>query len=603
MRTRPIRRLIAVVTAAGGFSTLGLHAGHTAFLLQRNQLSGQPTASVVGRVVDAATRVPIADVVVALTPYGGPQPPRVLTDADGRFAFWSVRAADYRLTATAPGYLEGGYRQGHPLGAVTRLVMNANERVSSIEIRLWRLGAIHGRVLDEDGEPLTGVTVRAFRLHDDTLADRPIGGVLTDDRGQYAISALAPGSYLVAAVFSTVSTPASSEGSARRPAPSGRAPSAPPVIRIGDSVVRASSVGTTVGLLPRGAAVAVRPTVYYPVASSPHEAIPLAIGPGTSLNGIDLVVPAVPAFRLSGRVVGAALPATIRLRRSDAADPLIDEHGLGSWPVDVAQTDTDASGAFTFAGVPAGSYVVTLEQARTGRAATDQPAAWARVGVTVAATDVADLVVAASPGLRVSGRIQLADGDSVSSMPARMPVFLNSPGRSTVSAVVSDGATFAAGNLLPGPYTFDVNASPGWSVGWLEIDGRRVTNRAIDLGRDAQNVVLLITRRLGRVTGTLGGDVTARPVRVLLFPAASAEWTSTAHEHSGFRAALPDMDGSFSIASLPPGDYFAVAVPDDQFDPRWRRVALQVLSSIAVRLTVQPSATTRVDVPVYRRSR
>ena len=106
------------------------------------QTPAPPSAAIVGRVVDAQTRSPIAGVVVGLT--GGPAPTpgtpptqmRVMTDADGRYAFRGLSAGAYQITATvgglnnyAPngfvvtgmgfpigGYLNGGFGQQRPDG-------------------------------------------------------------------------------------------------------------------------------------------------------------------------------------------------------------------------------------------------------------------------------------------------------------------------------------------------------------------------------------------------------------------------------------------------------------------------------------------------------
>ena len=63
-------------------------------------------------------------------------------------------------------------------------------------IRLWKGGAITGRVLDEAGEPLVDVAVAAVRRSSDgRLLTGPTAR--TDDRGVYRLATLTPGSYLV----------------------------------------------------------------------------------------------------------------------------------------------------------------------------------------------------------------------------------------------------------------------------------------------------------------------------------------------------------------------------------------------------------------------
>ena len=92
-------------------------------------------------------------------------------------------------------------------------MLRADQWIDNINIPLWRLGSISGRVVDERNEPLVGVAVRAFSTA--TIAGQPqlVAGPLatTDDRGIYRLSALEPNRYIVSvqSVQSTVlaSTP------------------------------------------------------------------------------------------------------------------------------------------------------------------------------------------------------------------------------------------------------------------------------------------------------------------------------------------------------------------------------------------------------------
>ncbi len=165
------------------------------------------TGLIVGRVVDATTGKPVAGALVALNGgpgrgapppgvaagvrAGGPPPqlPRILTDSDGRFAFRNLTRGTYFLTATKAGYAQGAYGRSRPDGAPRSLLLDDNERMNDVAIRIFKYAAITGRITDETGEPIVGAQVRAYRrgLVSGQRRFGESGSANTDDRGVYRI--------------------------------------------------------------------------------------------------------------------------------------------------------------------------------------------------------------------------------------------------------------------------------------------------------------------------------------------------------------------------------------------------------------------------------
>lgn len=188
---------------------------------------GQPAAAprtsmVVGQVVDGATGAPIGDAIVRLSAsrVADPTAPRdrVMADGEGRFFFSELPAGAYALQAAKDGYVPGQFGQRDPRGQSQTLTLAANERVTDVRIRLWKYAAIAGRVVDEAGEPVVGVAVRALRK--DVIAGRIqfgsteiapefVPSTLTDDRGMFRLSQLTPGTYAVAVPSTQSTLPAS----------------------------------------------------------------------------------------------------------------------------------------------------------------------------------------------------------------------------------------------------------------------------------------------------------------------------------------------------------------------------------------------------------
>jgi len=114
-----------------------------------------PLGTLQGRVVDAATRAPIAAFLYTLEPLQADEPgmrgrhmQRGSSGSDGTFSV-SVPIGGYRLTAGS-----GGYLPSEPVE-----VRVTEDGAPPIEIALGRGATISGRVIDEDGKPLLEANV------------------------------------------------------------------------------------------------------------------------------------------------------------------------------------------------------------------------------------------------------------------------------------------------------------------------------------------------------------------------------------------------------------------------------------------------------------
>jgi hypothetical protein len=303
---------------------------------------------------------------------------------------------------------------------------------------------------------------------------------------------------------------------------------------------------------------------------------------------------------VSGTVMGAPTPAIVRLWRADTDEI----QGLPlEQLLDVARANTDVTGRFTLVGVPQGDYILAIDHVAGIPNTNGLSTVWARQLLTVGEKDISDVAVSMMPGLRVSGRLVLDPDETLQSPIERMEVFLNRPGHNTVRATMAAGGKFSAEGLLPGSYTFSVSASQRFSLGWIQTGGSRVTARPVYLAVDRGDVSLVITSRFGQVEGTVAsvGSVPSGPHRVLLFPADRQEWRDALRDDLGVRGTIPNRDGFVSIPSVPPGEYFIVAVSEEMFDIRWRdSTSLERLSRVALRFRLAPGQTSNVKVPIFR---
>ncbi|MDQ1451565.1 MAG: hypothetical protein QOK38_1431 [Acidobacteriaceae bacterium] len=275
------------------------------------------------------------------------------TGSDGFFRMTGVSPGDYYADVMMPGYvqpLRGMSRDLQNLSAadrdriaaqLTRISVAANQ-AANVQVMIYRGATISGTVSFDDGAPAAGVSIQAFVLATSSTGTQTAGTTQqqsfagfaqTDDRGQFRVTGLADGTYVVFAVPHSI--------------------------------------------FP----------VYYGNTIERSKAKKLDIHAGDEVPGTDIQVPAAGMHSVSGVVVsqqdGHALSrASLQLR-------------LSSGDTGTISATTGSDGTFTFNAVPDGKFTVQLSNAydpstRVGYTSAGQP-------LEVNGTDVSDLVVNAAP--------------------------------------------------------------------------------------------------------------------------------------------------------------------------------------------------------------
>jgi protocatechuate 3,4-dioxygenase beta subunit len=161
-------------------------------------LMASPAAAAVlsGSIVENLTSRPLARARVTVEPRG-PATSRssqsAWTRASGQFSFESLPAGAYTLRAEKAGYALVSYGQRRPGEPGTSIVLQAESHFTA-ELRLPRLGAVTGEVLDENQVGLPGLPVYAFEAGDRLKA---AAVTQSDDRGVYRLAGLKPGRYVI----------------------------------------------------------------------------------------------------------------------------------------------------------------------------------------------------------------------------------------------------------------------------------------------------------------------------------------------------------------------------------------------------------------------
>lgn len=450
------------------------------------------------------------------------------TDADGAFAFPALRGGEYSIDVSIPGQESWQYGQDRFGGTRRSVIVPTDTIVSGVDFVIPASVAIAGTIVDEHGEPLQGVHVRALHMRhvEGRLAAAPVGnGSETDDRGRYRLVGLQPGAYLVAA---TIDSPVSTSDGGR---------------------------------------IAYAPT-YYPGTYTFAAAAPLEVQSEAVANF------ALAAVALAD-IVGSALDGnaslvsgTARLMESRRSEAM-------ATPPRTAEIGND--GSFVFRQVPPGDYVLQVLGSGPGRTGL-----FATRTVSVG-SDTIELTIPTSYGTALEGRIVLdtaanerfacGDPDGVRLNPACAvrgpsafriaPVALDDSARAEpTQSLVTSGTDFFVTGLF-GPTAFALRAGPSddWFIKSFTVNGFDIVDSGFDFGarpRTIDNVEVVLSDNGAVITGWVAAAQTrSTSYAVVVFPAAAAARVSHSRRIKVARSAA---DGSFRLGGLPSGDYLVAAV-------------------------------------------
>jgi hypothetical protein len=152
-------------------------------------------AAIHGIVVENQTGRPLARTLVVAAPIsgtpGGAKSAR--TNTYGAFSFDDLPAGAFLVSAARQGFAAVQYGQKQWKSAGLPVILEENQRME-IEIRLPRLGAIAGRIVDENDVGMPDHDVVVYRVAKPPLL---AAKAASDDRGVYRVGGLEPGAYLV----------------------------------------------------------------------------------------------------------------------------------------------------------------------------------------------------------------------------------------------------------------------------------------------------------------------------------------------------------------------------------------------------------------------
>jgi hypothetical protein len=475
-------------------------------------------------------------------------------------------------------------------------------------------------VLDEAGEPVVGVEVRALRRTfvsgRPRLASAAAATGTTDDRGVYRLTTLTPGDYVVVVPSTQTTFPVSAladfgqtsmNSDPRRMAEMFNAireispPGSSRNQTIGDFHLLTLNRAPLPPAPAETGAMNVYLTVFYPSTLSVSEASAVSIAAGEERSGVNLQLEPVAAVRVSGKLIspnGPLAQTAVRLLPAVLGETT-NESGL-----EAVTGLTDANGAFTLLGVPTGQYLLkVLTPAISANAPSlpstpDKPVWWATEAVTVGDTNLGDVNITVRPALRVMGRLDFRGTKEVK--PAEIDglyVNLDSATGGQNVATSADGKGEFAMGAPGGKYNVRAEAPTGWRVKSILFDGKDAADRAVQVKGDSE-LVFVLSDQPAMLTGTVREARGTPDVNALvaIFPVNRQLWLDYGLAGWRVRSTSSTLTGAFTFQDLIAGEYFVAVVPDAIADTWNDPKTLEMLSRTAMRVTIDDGDRKSVDL-------
>jgi protocatechuate 3,4-dioxygenase beta subunit len=521
-----------------------------------SESSNVPPGSIKGRVVAVDNGQGMGKVTLSLIPVERSEDGRPLTTRttpDGNFEFKQVVPGRYRLFASRNGYARQGYGQkpgsGNDLASATPLDVRSGETLNNVNLSLLRGGAIEGRVLDQDGEPAARIQASLIRARyvQGRRVLQPAGSDQTDDRGQFRIFDIPPGTYYLMAT--------------------------PRVFGMTDENR------------------AVYPPIYFPGVLDPQEATKVKMVPGGELRGYDLTLFETTGYQITGRVTS---PDGQSPRRVFVTAQKVPSSGL-SQPS--SAQGTGAQGEFKLRGLIPGSYRLVAQERREDRFLTGSTV------VEIGNQDVAGVVLPLGNGAELQGRV-LVEGQKqlgsltslrVSAIPLGDTVGSGFRARNSAASNLQDDGTFLLKDLVEGPTRITLSQPPaGAYLKSIRAQGKDVTDSALDLhsGDRIQGMEIVIAADGAQLSGSVKEGTDGPPVSgaaILLYPA-DAQLIGPNSRY--IRTSKTGEQGEFALQGLVPGEYKLCALLDHEsgaeFDPEY----LQSLDRVSKAVTLSAGQAT-----------
>jgi hypothetical protein len=497
-------------------------------------------SSIDGKVVNSITGEFVKKAVVTIHNRNNQYVYFTTSDQSGKFHIDNVQPDRYVASADAEGYANSRNMTEAKLFTV------GTEPVSGVEVPIAPLSVITGKVVDEDGEPLDGVTIMVLRYgyNNGAKTVQQVSAGQTDDRGMYRIFDMQPGRYYLSATaqrqFGMI---------------------APQNAEHTHSTVPEEAFGMA----------------FYPGVADVSQATAHELKPGAEWTGADFKLRKRPAYHIRGRAnIAAGGRGNVQAEPCDP-DPM-PWFGL---PNMTGRQD----GSFDLAGAVSGNYCLILREPGRGGIALQQH-------VTVNNADVNDIVLNPPASFSLKGTVVI-EGTPPANMPTLGISLRSSDGNQQQHAQVTGGTAFQIDNVFPGKYTVVLPPLQQTYVKSIVYGSQDVSSGVIpDLEPGAALAITLGTDP-GEIDGTVqvGTLESGTPVLVVAIPD-----DAYAHRQDLLRITNSSAEGAFTMQGFAPGEYKVFALASQDYQDIQDRDLLKLLEGKATAVTVRAGGHEQASV-------
>jgi Carboxypeptidase regulatory-like domain len=450
------------------------------------------------------------------------------TGADGTFHIDGILPGRYHLYAERTGLLDLDKRHARSEGRI--LTLAGGQELKDLQIRLQAAAVIHGRVTDEDGDPLPNADVAVLRETYSSGRRRweQAGGERTNDLGEFRVPGLAAGNYYV-----SVSPPQDFKS----------------LIENAAGAVKPADLNANIASSDKSAGTAYQ-TTYYPGTPDRSQAAPVQLSAGDEFPVNFSLTPSA-SLTIRGSVVNLP-PRTSAVIMLQSRDFNLILNGA----------DIRKDGSFTIRDVSPGSYtiVATVDGGPMPMSA--------RQALQVAG-NVDGLRLAPQPGTTIRGHLRLEASAATTRFDASQ-IFLtlhstdagDDAGTFTLgdqftnlSHVAPDGS-FEWKDVPAGNYYVRLvgenEANADWFIKSALAGGRYVNDSGVNVSGGAVVLDVMINTN-GGVTDGVVVDAKNQPVANAVIVAVPEVRLRSRIDR--YHKTVSDQSGHFSLRGLPAGDY------------------------------------------------
>ena len=472
---------------------------------------------------------------------------KATTDGNGEFHIDKIEPGDYYLTAAHAGYADGKYKPDTAESKEGKIHFAASEAVKGIVFHLVPQGAVSGRVVDEDGDPVPGAMVSA--LSNGRATGRqlmPVDTSPANDRGEFRLGKLPPGSYYLS-------------GGLLRMDFMGAAPPAAPA----DGSPEMNYV-----------------TTYFPGMVDVTTATKIDVAAGADLTGFTIKLRKSRVVRVKGQAL-AADGTPLKGGQVMLTSP----SSIGSMQMSALHSD----GTFEIANVQPGSYMLMSVQINGGQPSMQMQS------LMVPEEGVSGVKLRALPEQTVQGKVVVADNGKVA-LKDMMVMLAGDEGMTIMPAMgkVSDSGAFTL-KVSGASYRLELpKTPPGSYVKSVVWGGREMLGKALDFSAGAAGeLVVTLGVDGGKVDATVSaeGGKPAPEATVVLVP-----YDSALRSEATVKDEDADANGHVTFTDVPPGEYLAFAWQEVDGGAWLRPDFLKPFEKDAKHVTIEPRGSEKVDL-------